>query len=93
MSDSDGGVFRRDSQGVVRDKTNAIESWNSRVRPAVRSRGHVVRVDASKKLLSLTFEEVIQPWTTRPRYWQQAKREFAIHFSEYFPQIDNLQSK
>jgi putative transposase len=64
--------------------TNAIESLNSTVRRAVRSKGHFPTDDAAKKLIYLALQGVEGKWKRPPQYWAQVKSEFAIRFEERF---------
>src|SRR3954468_21330019 len=53
--------------------TNAIESLNSKLRTAVRSRGHFPNDEAATKLLFLVLREVSREWKMPPREWAAAK--------------------
>jgi putative transposase len=64
--------------------TNAIESLNSTVRRAVRSKGHFPHDDAAKKLIYLALRGVAAKWKRPPQYWSRVKAEFAIRFEERF---------
>jgi len=64
--------------------TNAIESLNSTVRRAVRSKGHFPNDDAAKKLIYLALRSVAAKWKRPPQYWSRVKAEFAIRFEERF---------
>ena len=64
--------------------TNAIESLNSTVRRAVRSKGHFPNDNAAKKLIYLALRGVAAKWKQPPHYWPQVKAEFAIRFEERF---------
>jgi len=64
--------------------TNAIESLNSTVRRAVRSKGHFPHDDAAKKLIYLALRGVAAQWKRPPQYWSRVKAEFAIRFEERF---------
>jgi len=64
--------------------TNAIESLNSTVRRAVRSKGHFPHDDAAKKLIYLALRGVAAKWKRPPPYWSRVKAEFAIRFEERF---------
>jgi len=63
---------------------NAIESLNSTVRRAVRTRGHFPNDRAATKLIYLALRNVAQKWKRPPQFWSQAKSEFAIRFGERF---------
>lgn len=64
--------------------TNAIESLNSTVRRAVRSKGHFPHDDAAKKLIYLALRGVASKWQRPPPYWSRVKTEFAIRFEDRF---------
>ena len=63
--------------------TNAIEALNSKLRRAVRARGHFPTDEAALKLLS-GLEPVGKEWTMPAREWCMAKAQFAILFGERF---------
>ncbi len=65
--------------------TNAIESLNSTVRRAVRTRGHFPNDRAAMKLVYLTLRKVERKWERAPAFWFQARAEFAIQFGDRFP--------
>jgi len=64
--------------------TNAIESLNSTVRRAVRTKGHFPHDDAAKKLIYLALRGVAAKWKRPPQYWSRVKAEFAIRFEDRF---------
>jgi putative transposase len=64
--------------------TNAIESLHSRLRKAVRVRGHFPNDEAASKLLFLVLREVSQNWKMAPREWTAARTQFAIIFGDRF---------
>ena len=64
--------------------TNAIESLNSTVRRAVRTRGHFPNDRAATKLLFLALRGVERKWRAPPLFWHQVRPEFAIRFGERF---------
>lgn len=64
--------------------TNAIEAMNSKLRRAVRARGHFPNDEAATKLLYLVLNHLAQDWKRPPREWTKAKTQFAIIFSERF---------
>ena len=64
--------------------TNAIESLNSTVRRAVRTRGHFPNDRAATKLLYLALRGVQRGWRAAPLFWPQARIEFAIRFGDRF---------
>ena len=65
--------------------TNAIESLNSTVRRAVRTRGHFPNDRAAAKLIYLTLRKIERKWQRPQTYWFQARAEFAILFGDRFP--------
>lgn len=64
--------------------TNAIEALNSKLRRAVRTRGHFPSDDAATKLLYLVLNRAGDDWKRPPREWFDAKAQFAIMFGERF---------
>ena len=64
--------------------TNAIESLNSTVRRAVRTRGHFPNDRAATKLIYLALRRLKRGWRAPPLYWHQVRPEFAIRFGERF---------
>jgi putative transposase len=64
--------------------TNAIESLNSKLRTAVRSRGHFPNDEAATKLLFLVLRQVSVGWKMPPREWAAAKTQFAVMFGDRF---------
>ena len=64
--------------------TNAIESLNSTVRRAVRTRGHFPNDRAATKLVYLALRAVQRKWRAPPRHWHQARAELAIRFGDRF---------
>lgn len=64
--------------------TNAIESLNSKVRRAVRTRGHFPNEDAASKLIYLVLNQTSNGWKSPPREWTMAKTQFAVMFGERF---------
>ena len=64
--------------------TNAIEALNSKLRRAVRARGHFPTDEAALKLLFLVLNRTEKEWTMPPREWSLAKAQFAILFGERF---------
>ena len=65
--------------------TNAIESLNSTVRRAVRTRGHFPNERAAAKLIYLTLRKIERKWQRPQGFWSQARAEFAIVFGDRFP--------
>ncbi len=64
--------------------TNAIEALNSKIRRAVRTRGHFPGDDAAMKLLYLVLNHAADEWKRPPREWGEAKSQFAVIFGERF---------
>lgn len=64
--------------------TNAIEVLNSKLRRAVRARGHFPSDDAATKLLYLILNRSEKEWKMPPREWSMAKAQFAVLFGERF---------
>jgi putative transposase len=64
--------------------TNAIESLNSKLRRAIRARGHFPTDEAAMKLLFLVLNRSEKDWTMPVREWSLAKAQFAILFGERF---------
>jgi putative transposase len=62
--------------------TNAIEALNSKLRRAVRARGHFPTDEAAMKLLFLVLNRSEKEWTMPAREWSLAKAQFA--FGERF---------
>jgi putative transposase len=64
--------------------TNAIEALNSKLRRAVRARGHFPSDEAATKLLFLVLNHAEKEWIMPPREWAMAKSQFAVRFGERF---------
>jgi putative transposase len=64
--------------------TNAIEALNSKLRRAVRARGHFPTDEAAMKLLYLVLNRSEKDWIMPPREWAMAKAQFAVLFGERF---------
>lgn len=64
--------------------TNAIESLNSKLRSAVRSRGHFPNDEAALKLLFLVLRKISQDWKMPAREWAAARTQFAVMFGDRF---------
>ena len=64
--------------------TNAIESLNSTLRTAIRSRGHFPNDEAAIKLLYLALRGVSRKWKNAQREWTAAMTLFAIMFGDRF---------
>jgi len=64
--------------------TNAIEALNSKLRRAVRTRGHFPSDDAAAKLLYLVLNHAANDWKRPPREWFDARTQFAAIFGDRF---------
>ncbi|NJS13297.1 MAG: IS256 family transposase [Sphingopyxis sp.] len=64
--------------------TNAIDALNSKLRRAVRARGHFPSDEAATKLLYLILNRSEKEWKMPPREWSMAKAQFAVLFGERF---------
>jgi putative transposase len=64
--------------------TNAIEALNSKLRRAIRARGHFPTDEAAMKLLFLVLHRSEKEWTMPAREWCMAKAQFAVLFGERF---------
>src|SRR4051794_36643085 len=64
--------------------TNAIEALNSKLRRAVRARGHFPTDEAALKLLFLVLNRAEKAWRMPAREWCLAKAQFAVLFGERF---------
>ena len=64
--------------------TNAIEALNSKLRRAVRARGHFPTDQAVLKLLFLVLNLATKEWRMPAREWSAAKAQFAILFEDRF---------
>jgi putative transposase len=64
--------------------TNAIEALNSKIRRAVRTRGHFPNDDAAMRLLWLVLNHANDGWKTPPREWLDARAQFAVIFADRF---------
>ncbi|WP_043508988.1 IS256 family transposase [Acidiphilium cryptum] len=64
--------------------TNAIEALNSKLRRAIRARGHFPSDEAAAKLLYLILNRSEKDWVMPPREWAMAKAQFALIFGDRF---------
>src|SRR3982751_1631579 len=64
--------------------TNAIEALNSKLRRAVRARGHFPTDEAALKLLFLVLNRAEKEWMMPPAAWAMARAQFAVLFGERF---------
>lgn len=65
--------------------TNAIESFNARVRKLVNGKGHFPNDDAAFKLIYLAVVAAEKRWTRPPNGWSQALNQLAIRFEGRLP--------
>jgi putative transposase len=65
--------------------TNAIEALNSKIRRAVRTRGHFPSDDAAAKLIYLALNATSNEWKRSVREWHAVRSQFAIMFEDRFP--------
>jgi len=65
--------------------TNAIESFNARVRKLVNGKGHFPTDDAARKLIYLAVVAAEKRWTRPPKHWALAINQLAIHFEGRLP--------
>ena len=70
--------------------TNAIEALNSKLRRAVRARGHFPHDEAALKLLFLVLNRSEKEWKMPPREWAAAKAQMAVMFGERFSKAMSL---
>lgn len=66
--------------------TNIIESLNRTLRKSVKNRGHFPSEEAVMKVLYLAIKGVSKKWTMPIRDWKSALNQFAIRFSDRFPE-------
>lgn len=69
--------------------TNAIEALNSKLRRAVRARGHFPNDEAALKLLFLVLNRAEKEWKMPAREWTAAKAQMAVLFGERFTKAMN----
>ena len=62
--------------------TNQIEALNSKLRTAVRSRGHFPDQDAARKLIYLQITDITKRWDRPSPYWPTAIAALAIHYPD-----------
>ena len=63
---------------------NAIEALNSKIRRAVRTRGHFPSDEATAKLIYLALNATSQKWNRSVREWHAVKCQLAIMFEDRF---------
>ena len=64
--------------------TNSIEALNSKLRRAVRARGHFPNDEAALKLLFLVLNRAEKDWKMPPCEWTAAKAQMAVIVGERF---------
>jgi putative transposase len=62
--------------------TNQIEALNSKLRRAIRTRGHFPDQDAARKLIYLQLKDITQRWNRPSPYWPAARAALAIHYPD-----------
>ena len=65
--------------------TNAIEALNSKIRRAVRTRGHFPSDEAAAKLIYLALNATSPEWKRSVREWHAVRSQLAIMFEDRFP--------
>ena len=65
--------------------TNAIESFNARVRKLINGKGHFPTDDAAFKVIYLAVIAAEKRWTRGPKGWAQAINQLALHFEGRLP--------
>jgi putative transposase len=60
--------------------TNAIEAVNSKIRRAVRTRGHFQSEEAAAKLIYLILNATSQEWKCSVCEWHAVKSQFVTTF-------------
>ena len=65
--------------------TNSIEALNSKIRRAVRTRGHFPSDDAAAKLIYLALNATSTEWKRSVREWHAVRSQLAIMFEDRFP--------
>jgi len=65
--------------------TNAIESFNARVRKLVNGKGHFPNDESAFKLIYLAVLAAEKRWTRPPKGWSEAINQLAIHFEDRLP--------
>ena len=78
-------AFPRDIRRVIYT-TNAIESLNSSLRRAVKTRGHFPNDTAAAKLLYLVLLKVQKKWTRAMKDWTSTLNQLAIYFEGRLPE-------
>jgi putative transposase len=66
-------------------RTNAIESLNSSLRKATKTRGSFPTDEAAAKLICLALQNITKKWSLPVRDWRAALNRFAIMFEDRMP--------
>ena len=67
--------------------TNAIEALNSKLRRAVRARGHFPSDEAATKLIWLALRNITEDWGRAAPNWKSAMNQFAILYEDRFKKL------
>jgi putative transposase len=62
--------------------TNQIEALNSKLRTAIRVRGHFPDQDAARKLMYLQIRQLTARWDRPSPYWPAAIATLAVHYPD-----------
>ena len=62
--------------------TNQIEALNSKLRTAIRIRGHFPDQDAARKLIYLQIRQLTATWQRPSPYWPAAIAALAVHYPD-----------
>ena len=62
--------------------TNQIEALNSKLRTAIRIRGHFPDQDAARKLMYLQIRQLTNRWDRPSPYWPAAIATLAVHYPD-----------
>jgi putative transposase len=76
-------AFHEDVRRIIYT-TNAIEALHSKLRRAVRGRGHFPTDESAIKLLFLVLSLAQKEWKMPPREWGLARAQLAILFEDRF---------
>ena len=80
--DGDGAEGKSNHRNGYSKKS--VLTGTSKLRRAVRTRGHFPSDDAATKLLYLVLNHAAAEWKRPPREWAEAKTQFAVMFNERF---------
>jgi putative transposase len=81
-----GGAPARHALLISTTSVDVNEALNSKLRRALRARGHFPTDEAAMKLLFLVLNRAEKEWRMPPREWAMAKAQFAVLFGERFTQ-------